>query len=588
MAHFERTVGCGQVTSEHLQQTITLSGWVNRRRDHGKLMFIDLRDRSGLMQTVLSPELNQAAYDVAQTVRAEYVLSVTGKVVARAAGTTNAELATGSYELQVEKLIIHNTAHNLPFALDEGDSVDEELRLKYRYLDLRRPVMLERLKVRHEMLFALREFLHEKKFYEIETPILTRNTAEGAREFLVPSRIHKGSWYALPQSPQLYKQLLMAGGLERYFQIARCFRDEDLRADRQPEFTQLDLEMSFINEADIQALIEQLVAFIVKKIFNIVVPLPLLRMKYDDAFAQYGCDKPDMRFEMLIKDITPLFAATELSFIRQVLQQGGKVGALRLAARSLSRSELEQWVETARQNGAKGLVWIKFAQDGTVESPVAKFLPADFLAQVQQVWPEVQIGDTLMLIASSYTDAWTQLGRLRLQLAEKYQLIPANVYKFLWVTDFPLLAQDEAGNWSSVHHPFTSPQPGWETQQPGEMRARAYDIVLNGIELGGGSIRIHKPELQQKVFDFLGLDEAAMQRNFGFLLEAQGLGFPPHGGIALGLDRFVMIMLGCSSIRDVIAFPKTQRGHDLMMQAPTPVEPQKLAEYAIRTVVPNK
>jgi len=582
MAQFQRTVACGLVTESLVQQEITVVGWVHRRRDHGSLIFVDLRDRSGMLQIVLSPAFNKNAHAKAEHIRSEYVLSVTGKVVYRAAGTVNTDMPTGRLELQASDITILNYAKTLPFPLDEADHVDEELRLQYRYLDLRRPEMLERLRVRHELILSIRNQLHHEGFYEIETPLLTKNTAEGAREFLVPSRQHKGSFYALPQSPQLYKQLLMAGGVEKYFQVARCFRDEDLRADRQPEFTQLDLEMSFINEEDIQGVIERLVQYVVQTVFKRDVALPLPRMKYDDAFTMYGSDKPDLRFGMKIHRATSLFAATELQFLRKVLTQGGEIGMTHLAGQSLSRAALDGWVDRAKTVGAQGMIWVRLYPHGASESPIAKYLPNDFFEQVKSIIPEINEGDILFIIAGSYRDAWTQLGRLRLQVAEAYGLIPQDVLNWLWITDFPLLEYNtEKKRWVSAHHPFTSPQAGWETQEPAQMKARSYDLVLNGIELGGGSIRIHEAATQRKVFDLLGLNEDDMKGHFGFLLEAQELGFPPHGGIALGVDRFVMLLAGCASIREVIAFPKPQSGFDPLMQAPTSVAPQKLAEYGL-------
>jgi aspartyl-tRNA synthetase len=584
MKCFERTTGCGQVNQEYLHKTITLAGWVNKRRDHGGLIFIDLRDRTGLMQIVFSPDISATAHDIAHELRSEYVICVTGKIVERTPGTINHEIATGSFELQVDKLEILNKAKTLPFSLEEADCVDEELRLKYRYIDLRRPEMHHKLALRHKLIAAIREFLNNSEFYEIETPILTKNTAEGAREFLVPSRIHEGDFYALPQSPQLYKQILMAAGMERYYQIARCFRDEDLRADRQPEFTQLDLEMSFVTECDIQNTIEKLFKYLFSKLFEKNIELPLQRMTYHEAFSTYGSDKPDLRFDMPIYDITQVFAGTELSFLKTVLDKGGSIGAVHVEQYPFSRSELEHWVSQALKNGAKGLVWIRFKENGELEAPIAKFLPACFFEQLKKYIPRLSAGDTIFLVAGDYKHSWTQLGKLRLQLALSLDIIPKDNIKLLWVTDFPLLEyDDQAKRWSSVHHPFTSPQAGWEEQQPADMKAR----VFNGVEVGGGSIRIHDPIIQSKIFDFLGLSKQETQAHFGFLLEAQELGFPPHGGIALGIDRLVMLLLGCQSIREVIAFPKTQSGADPMMQAPTPVSQSKLADYGLK-LAPKK
>lgn len=579
---FERTAPCGHITESLVGSEVTLAGWVHRRRDHGGLIFIDLRDRSGIVQVVLSTDINAQAHEVGVQLRPEYVISVTGSVIRRAAGTENRDMATGAIEIQAHQVTILNSAKALPFQLAEADHVDEELRLTYRYLDLRRPVMLKRLQLRHDLVFAMRSFLNAEKFYEVETPVLTKNTAEGAREFLVPSRVHKGDFYALPQSPQLYKQLLMAGGVERYFQIARCFRDEDLRADRQPEFTQLDIEMSFVTEVDIQGLIERLLKHVLKTVLNRDFPTPLRRMTYDEAFSKYGSDKPDLRYGMPIHAITSLFAGTELKVLHDVMSKGGEIGALLIQKQQLSRAALDAWVARAVELGAKGMVWIRLKSDGPCESPIAKYVPANFFAEVKKLMPEAEHDDMLFFIAGPQRETWTQLGRLRQLCADAFGMIDPQAMAWLWVTDFPLMEYDaKEQRWVSVHHPFTAPQPGWEHGDWARVKARAYDIVLNGIELGGGSIRIHNADMQRKVFDLLGFNEQTMRAHFGFLCEAQELGFPPHGGIALGVDRLVMLLAGCSSIRDVIAFPKTQSAADPMMHAPTAVPATKLLDYGL-------
>lgn len=587
MQAVERTTGCGRINREHLNKTVSLAGWVHRRRDHGGLIFVDLRDRTGLMQLVFNPDFSAAAHEAAHALRSEYVIAVTGQVISRSEQTINKELPTGHFELQVSQMTILSRSKPLPFNLDEAGNVDEEVRLKYRYLDLRRPEMHNKLALRHKVIYAMREMLNQEEFYEIETPILTKNTAEGSREFIVPSRLHHGNFYALPQSPQLYKQLLMASGMERYFQIARCFRDEDLRADRQPEFTQLDMEMSFINEADIQGVIERLLKKLWKLAFDVELEIPFKRITYDYAFSNFGSDKPDLRFGLPITDISKAFHDTELKFLRAVLDKKGSIGALHVTNKEFTRSELDGMVSKAQQLGAKGLLYARI-RDGVLESPVANFLPADFVDRIKQLIPEFANGSTLFIIAGDYKEAWTLLGRVRLELGSLLNIIPHHEFNFSWVVDFPLFDYDkEAKRWVSAHHPFTSPQAGWETLEPSQMKARAYDIVLNGIELGGGSIRIHDAVTQDKVFTLLGLDKQAIQGHFGFLLEAQELGFPPHGGIALGIDRLIMIMSGGASIREVIAFPKTARGIDPMMEAPTPVDNEKLKDYGLR-IMPVK
>ncbi len=584
MMNMKRTTYCGLITQEYLHQEISLTGWVNKRRDHGGLIFVDLRDRQGIMQIVFNPDFNVDAHLQAQVLRNEYVICVQGKVVARDENLINSNLATGKFELQVTHLTILNKAKTLPFSLEEGESVDEETRLKYRYLDLRRPEMFKKFQLRHDIIFAMREYFHAQGFIDVETPILTKNTMEGAREFVVPSRIHEQSFYSLPQSPQMYKQLLMAAGFDKYMQIARCFRDEDLRADRQPEFTQLDLEMSFINEEDIIAVIDGFFEFLLKKVMNIQVQIPFKRITYDYAFSNFGSDKPDLRFDLKIQDFSSLFANTELKFLKSVLSQGGKVGGLHVSGKAYSRSELLKWVDEAVKFGAKGLLWIRFNEECKHESPVANFLPENFFDLVKaSLCPNLKAGDTIFLIAGEYEEAWTLLGRLRLEVAQDLNIIPHDELNFSWVTDFPMFEYNKDDKrWYSKHHPFTSPQAGWENLEQKDIKARAYDLVLNGIELGGGSIRIHDSIIQKKIFNMIGMSDQAAQSYFDFLLEAQEMGYPPEGGIAFGVDRLAMLLTGSKSIRDVIAFPKTQRASDPMMKSPSQVEEQKLELYGLK------
>lgn len=577
---FKRSAYCGQIGEKFAGKEIFLSGWVDGRRDLGGLIFIDLRDRTGVMQLVFNPEVNVHVAEQAGCLRNEFVISVRGKVVEREAGQVNDAIPTGKYELSVLDVSIVSESKTPPFEIEDATNASEDLRLKYRYLDLRRPKMQRYMKLRHDVSFAIREYLNKCDFYEIETPILSKSTPEGARDFLVPSRLQKGLFYALPQSPQLYKQLLMAAGMERYFQIARCFRDEDLRANRQPEFTQLDLEMSFVSMKDVQDVTEGLVNAAWENVHGKSLELPFPRIKYAEAIARFGSDAPDLRFGLEIQDITDLFTQTNVKFLESVIKTGGKIGALHVRGVSFSRSQLSSWEDRAKKHfGAQGLLWVSFGEDGSCSSPISKLLPEDFFAQVRDLIPTIAPGDTLFIIADEYLQAWTALGRLRVALGEKLGLIDMTKMSFVWVTDFPLLEWSfEDERWYAKHHPFTLPQKGFETQEPGEMKAYAYDLVCNGVEIGGGSLRVYDPETQQKVFGLLGISEQEARAKFGFLLDAQEYGFPPHGGIALGLDRFVMLVVGTESMRDVIAFPKTSSGSCLMMESPSEVSNEQLNE----------
>jgi aspartyl-tRNA synthetase len=588
LGNWKRTHSCGALGSGDVGKTVTLMGWAFRRRDHGGLIFVDLRDREGITQCVFNPGSAGDSHGKAETVRGEFVLAVRGSVTARPPGTENPKLATGAIEVQVSEVKILNDSRPLPFQLDaESDAeVDETLRLKYRYLDMRRPTVLRAFQIRDAVCRAVRDYLHGQGFLEVETPFLTRSTPEGARDFLVPSRLQAGSFYALPQSPQLFKQLLMVAGFERYFQIVRCFRDEDLRKDRQPEFTQIDIETSFLDRDDFLPIIEGMVAEVWRRVKGVELERPFPRLTFDDALARFGSDKPDLRFAMELTDVSPLFAGSEFQAFSQVVAANGVVKALRVpGASGMSRKELDDLTAEAKQAGAKGLVWIKVNPDG-VQSPVAKFMGAiqeRLLAQLG-----AQSGDLLLLVGDTAPVAATVLGRLRVDLGRRFDQIPADRDVFAWVIDFPLVEWNaEEKRWDSVHHPFTAPRDedlALLDSDPGRMKAKAYDLVLNGQEAAGGSIRIHQQAVQEKVFGLIGISNEEARSRFGFLLEALEFGAPPMGGIAFGLDRLAANLAGQESIREVIAFPKTQKGTCPLTDAPAPVDARQLRELGIRVV----
>lgn len=581
-----RTVNCGELTTADIGKSVVLNGWVQHRRDHGGLIFVDLRDRSGLMQVVFNPETSSEAFSLAERLRNEYVLSITGRVIARPEGTINPNLATGEIEVLADSAVILSESKTPPIYIEEGIDADETVRLKYRYLDLRRPELQRNLITRHRVTKLVRDFLDARGFLEIETPMLIKSTPEGARDFLVPSRINPGKFYALPQSPQIFKQLLMVGGFERYFQIARCFRDEDLRADRQPEFTQIDIEMSFLDRDLLLGMMEEMMALIFREVLGLELERPFKRMDYREAMSRFGSDKPDVRFGMELVEISDLVAACGFKVFANTVEAGGKVIGLRVpGCAGYTRSQLDELSPLATTYGAKGLAYLVLTEDG-VKSPIAKFLSdSEQRALIDRL--QGRTGDLLLFIADKPSVAQTAMGQVRLEFGRRLNLIPKDTYAFLWVIDFPLLEYDEIEKrYVAVHHPFTSPLPEDEDKlltDPGNVRSNSYDLVLNGVELGGGSIRIFQRSLQEKMFQALGISKEEAYQKFGFLLEAFEYGTPPHGGIAFGLDRLIMLLTHSPSIRDVIAFPKTTSGVCLMSGTPSEVSPRQLKELSIKT-----
>ncbi|MCC6981261.1 MAG: aspartate--tRNA ligase [Candidatus Melainabacteria bacterium] len=592
-SRLKRNQACGQLSIADVEREVTVAGWVHVRRDLGGLIFIELRDQTGRIQLAADPNRNKEVHQELSTLKNEYVLIARGKVTARPAGSENRETPTGLVEIYPDAVEILNTAKPLPFNLDQGDAVNEELRLKYRYLDLRRPEMNNNLRLRHRVTQAIRRSLDDNGFTEVETPILTKATPEGARDFLVPSRLNPGNFYALPQSPQLFKQTLMISGIDRYYQVARCFRDEDLRADRQPEFTQIDIELSFTDEEEVMGVTENLLTAAFSAI-DVELKPPFARLPYKEAMERFGNDKPDLRFDMEIKDMTEVAKTCNFKVFRECADAGGVLKGLCIKGAAekdpVSRKTLDIWQEAAKKDGAKGLAWVIFAKEGTRSSGIDKHLTPEEMDKLKSL-SGAQTGDVLLLVSDKFALTVNVLGRMRLRIAEERGLIDESRHELLWVVDFPLFEYDEKeGRMMAVHHPFTS--PNLEDVQhlesdPGRIRARAYDIVYNGVEIGGGSIRIHDQELQTRAFQAIGIDRDQARDKFGFLLDALESGAPPHGGLALGLDRIIMLLAGCKSIRDVIAFPKTQSGGCLMTQAPSAASEEQLNEIHIVTKPAN-